>query len=129
MSESELSTIDIAQISTLIGDRLGLCFGEKELYRLPKQLAGQMEQFELENHGEYYQRLATTESILAPIWQGLIAVLTNTESCFFRDEGQFKLLRTQILPELIRRDRLKDSSRFGVPVARRGKKLTPWRSY
>lgn len=103
MSESELSTIDIAQISTLIGDRLGLCFGEKELYRLPKQLAGQMEQFELENHGEYYQRLATAESILAPIWQGLIAVLTNTESCFFRDEGQFKLLRTQILPELIRR--------------------------
>ena len=103
LSESELSTIDIAQISTLIGDRLGLCLGEKGLNRLPQQLLDQMEQFDLEDYGEYYQLLATAETVQVPVWQALIAVVTNTESCFFREEGQFKLLRTQILPELIRR--------------------------
>lgn len=103
LSESELSIIDIAQISTLIGDRLGLCLGEKELNRLPQQVTDQMARFDLENYDAYYRALVEAETIQSPQWQALIVILTNKESRFFRDEGQFKLLRTQILPDLIQR--------------------------
>ena len=36
-------------------------------------------------------------------WEELVLELTNNESYFFRDQGQFKLLEEHILPELIKR--------------------------
>ncbi|MBY0447029.1 MAG: hypothetical protein K2Q15_17685, partial [Burkholderiales bacterium] len=40
-----------------------------------------------------------TES--SKVWRELLALLTVGESYFFRDQGQFSLLRDHILPELI----------------------------
>lgn len=37
-----------------------------------------------------------------PEWRELLALLTTTESYFFRDQGQFTLLREVLLPNLIR---------------------------
>lgn len=41
----------------------------------------------------------------APIWQHIINELTLGETYFFRNQTQFKLLRTNILPDIIERNR------------------------
>ncbi|MFK8182161.1 MAG: CheR family methyltransferase [Phormidesmis sp.] len=55
----------------------------------------------------YYQLLAdaSTEhlAIAEAEWPHFIALLTNSESYFFRDRGQISVLRHHILPELIMR--------------------------
>ena len=45
-------------------------------------------------------------------WEELVLELTNNESYFFRDQGQFKLLEEHILPELIKRKKITKSLRI-----------------
>ena len=52
---------------------------------------------------DYYQLLATQTDRSHQEWDSLIAEITNTESFFFRDKGQFKLLKNHIFPDLIKR--------------------------
>ncbi|NJP10913.1 MAG: chemotaxis protein CheR [Leptolyngbyaceae cyanobacterium RU_5_1] len=49
----------------------------------------------------YYQLLESQTIESRQEWQNLIALLTNSESFFFRDQGQFNLLKDHIFPELI----------------------------
>ncbi len=69
---------------------------------------------------QYYQYLASHVDIgktdfmkVHHEWQQLIQLLTTGESYFFRDRGQFQLLRQQILPELIR-ERSHDAAAHGI---------------
>ena len=51
-----------------------------------------------------FQRLLERESVTeGPEWRALLTTLTIGESYFFRDRGQFHLLRYRLLPELIER--------------------------
>ncbi|MEO0768164.1 MAG: CheR family methyltransferase [Cyanobacteria bacterium J06649_4] len=59
---------------------------------------------------QYYQLLANSEAESSTNqlsseaeWPRLIALLTNSESYFFRDRGQISVLKHHILPELIMR--------------------------
>ena len=52
---------------------------------------------------EYYQLLATQTEKSHQEWDSLIVEITNTESFFFRDKGQFNLLKNYIFPDLIKR--------------------------
>ncbi|NEP20252.1 MAG: chemotaxis protein CheR [Leptolyngbya sp. SIO4C1] len=54
---------------------------------------------------DYYQLLAAQTPDSEQEWKKLIALLTNSESFFFRDRGQFEVLRQHVLPELIQRHR------------------------
>ncbi len=65
---------------------------------------------------QYYQLLAaeisTAETGCHLEWQALIHLIAVRESYFFRDQGQFSLLREQILPELIARGQATRSLRI-----------------
>jgi len=57
---------------------------------------------------QYYHFLETGLAPGSPSsaeWKRLLAILTNQESYFFRDAGQFALLKQTILPELIEANR------------------------
>ncbi|MGB2924650.1 MAG: CheR family methyltransferase [Limnothrix sp.] len=98
-----MTAIDIKQVAALICRRLGFQLNARDLLRLSDQVEVQMEQLGLQNFADYYQLLVQAATTQTDCWQKLITVLTNTESYFFRDPEQFELLRSEILPELIRR--------------------------
>jgi chemotaxis protein methyltransferase CheR len=100
--EPQLSPRDFERIRALVGDRLGIRIETQEFERFGSEIITQMRQFACLTSTDYCQ-LLTARPTHSPYWQPLIAAITNTESFFFRDQGQFGLLRTHILPELIQR--------------------------
>ena len=87
----------------LIEDRCGLHFDESQRASLLASLSARMEQLGLEQIDDYYAYLSeahgapTTETE----FRHLINLVTITETCFFRDAGQFRILRDDILPDVI----------------------------
>ena len=71
-----------------------------------------MAQQQLPNPEAYYQLLAVDTAASRQEWEELVLPLTIGESYFFRDSGQFSLLRHHILPELIERNRSTRSLRI-----------------
>lgn len=61
-----------------------------------------MEQLGLDREDEYYARLRGGASRLVEVeLRHLLNLVTVTETCFFRDASQFRLLRDHIMPGLI----------------------------
>ncbi|MEG3438418.1 CheR family methyltransferase [Pannus brasiliensis CCIBt3594] len=60
----------------------------------------------------YYNLLANTTPESEEEWQKFVCLITNRESYFFRDKGQFSLLQNTLLPELIRRNQRTRSLRI-----------------
>ena len=61
-----------------------------------------MEQLGLSNEVEYYLRLhGDVSRIVEEELRNLLNLVTVTETCFFRDAGQFRLLRESVIPTLI----------------------------
>jgi len=54
---------------------------------------------------DYLKLLGSNVSAAMHEWNELASLLTTGESYFFRDSGQFALLRNRILPELVERNR------------------------
>jgi chemotaxis protein methyltransferase CheR len=63
-----------------------------------------MAEQQLTNPEAYYQLLASDTAASRREWEELVPPLTIGESYFFRDSGQFSLLRQQVIPELIERN-------------------------
>ncbi|MBF0344244.1 MAG: tetratricopeptide repeat protein [Nitrospirae bacterium] len=57
----------------------------------------------LTNFSQYYNLIEGHSNQSADEWNILIETLTTGESYFFRDRGQFEILRSHIFPDLIRR--------------------------
>ena len=61
-----------------------------------------MEQLGLVSESEYFDRLrGAAPSFVETELRNLLNLVTVTETCFFRDVSQFRLLREQIIPTLI----------------------------
>ncbi len=58
----------------------------------------------LASFDDYYRMLQSASSESRSEWNRILHELTNNESYFFRDKGQFALLRDRILPEIISRN-------------------------
>ncbi|MBV6341968.1 CheR family methyltransferase [Candidatus Magnetobacterium casense] len=85
----------------LIALRIGLQVEDMRL--LEKTIAARIHSLGLANLHQYYNLLEPDSRQSAGEWQHLVESLTTGESYFFRDRGQFEILRTHIFPELIRR--------------------------
>jgi chemotaxis protein methyltransferase CheR len=83
----------------LIEDRCGLHFDESQRSSLSASLRARMQQLGLDRLDDYYDRLRARSADDG--FRKLINLVTITETCFFRDESQFRLLRRHILPTLI----------------------------
>jgi chemotaxis protein methyltransferase CheR len=89
----------IARINARIEARCGLDFGDARRPLLDSSLRARMQQLEIPAPEGYLARLCSAEGDqeLATLINGL----TITETQFFRDPAQFRLLRRHILPALM----------------------------
>jgi chemotaxis protein methyltransferase CheR len=85
----------------LIASHVGLQIRGEETDKLCQSLRSRMAHQQLLNPEEYYRLLVTDTANSRHEWEELVLLLTIGETYFFRDSGQFSLLRHQILPELI----------------------------
>lgn len=91
-----------SEVQFLVARRTGLRLTDAGVLRLEQLLRVRA------GHGEPFVYLASlSEAELARETEFLAAQLTPGETYFFRDHEQFSLLRTRILPELIKRRREK----------------------
>ncbi len=92
----------LAQFEELLAQRAGLNVRAQDREHVERTLLSRA-QTRQETVASYLEWLQGASG--ASEWNGLFAALTNQESYFFRDTGQFDLLREQILPELIAQNR------------------------
>ena len=86
----------------LIEERCGLRFDDSQRASLCASVEARMEQLGLVSENEYLDRLrGGAPSIVETELRNLLNLLTVTETCFFRDTSQFRLLREHILPALM----------------------------
>ncbi|MDY6938100.1 MAG: CheR family methyltransferase [Cyanobacteriota bacterium] len=97
----------------LISVRTGLSIRTADIGQLQEKFFERTRVLGLSSLEDYYRVLEQTPSpnLTTPFlgyaneWQELINLLTVTESYFFRDSGQFNLLKRTILPKLIAQKR------------------------
>jgi chemotaxis protein methyltransferase CheR len=123
MRENELLRIDrdlLEKLARLIGDRTGLSFRPQDGERLRRKIASRIGELQCNTAQEYYlllEAVYTRHSLSAVYrsekeWKKLMNSLTVTESYFFRDIGQFNLLRYTILPQIIEKKKQSKSLSF-----------------
>jgi chemotaxis protein methyltransferase CheR len=102
----------LEQFQKLVASRLGLHVREQERELLQKTLLARIQALKFESNDKYFQFLSDGTSQSDNEWKQLSILLTNQESYFFRDQGQFDLLRRHILPQLIERNRVQRTLRL-----------------
>jgi chemotaxis protein methyltransferase CheR len=99
VSDEALSVDRIAYIRDLIEDRCGLDFGDSRRTVLDASVRARMRHLGMPAVEDYLARLTSKHG--AEEIGSLINGLTITETQFFRDPAQFRLLREHILPALL----------------------------
>ena len=91
----------------LIANTLGLSVQPQMHQMLWQRVLQRVKALHLNSPAVYYQWLASRCHMANddPEWREFINLLSITESYFFRDQGQFLLLKHRLLPELIQRKR------------------------
>jgi chemotaxis protein methyltransferase CheR len=102
-----LTSSMILYISALIEERLGIA--------VQTQLRGALEEAlgKTKNGGELILALEGNRET-STVWQKLIEELTIGETYFLRDATHFRLLRTEILPEIIEHRRAEDKLTLNI---------------
>lgn len=85
----------------LISSYTGLQIRIQDRETLCKKIWLRIKILKLNSPEAYYQLLNSNSEASEKEWRELELQLTTVETYFFRDRGQFSLLRNQILPELI----------------------------
>lgn len=108
-----MDSLVIPKVISLIANVTGLQIRERDQELLQRKLRTRMRLLSITSLENYYQILQTLvqsqdtyfphDQLIASEkeWRELMCLLTTTESYFFRDKGQFLLLKDQILPEII----------------------------
>lgn len=87
----------------LIEKQTGLKIRMSEEESFVKKIQDRLKILHLNSAEEYYYLLNKLDFISQNEWKELATIITNTESYFFRDQGQFLLLKNHLLPDLIKR--------------------------
>jgi chemotaxis protein methyltransferase CheR len=94
----------LQRFTQLITTHTGLQIREAETDKLRHAVRSRMTEQQLINPEAYYQLLDRDTAASRHEWEELVLLLTIGESYFFRDSGQFSLLRQHVIPELIERN-------------------------
>ncbi len=94
--------ISFIAVRDLIEERCGLRFDDSQRASLSASVSARMQQLGLDSEDEYLDRLrgAAPRMVEAEL-RNLLNLVTVTETCFFRDASQFRLLRDHIIPTLM----------------------------
>lgn len=96
----------------MVAEQTGLQVRIQDNAILREAILLRMKLLKLSRPEKYYQLLTADSAEGNPEWRKLVAHLITGESYFFRDKGQFNLLKNRILPELIRRNHRQSSLRI-----------------
>ncbi|MEA5467069.1 CheR family methyltransferase [Leptothoe sp. PORK10 BA2] len=88
-------------MTKLIADRIGITLRKNDYANFQELVVRRIEATQLDAPEQYYLLLSTNTPKSHQEWEILISEITNTESFFFRDKGQFKLLKKYIFPNII----------------------------
>lgn len=99
--ELPMETESLWNIKQQVEANTALLICEQDLDRLREVVAARIEHYHLASLEDYECLLQYHSQTSESEWQKLASLITLGESYFFRDRGQFALLREQILPELI----------------------------
>jgi len=105
VSKPELSISQKEDFIRLIAQHTGLKTREQDQDAFTEKILLRMKDLKLTSAADYYQLLANNSLASEQEWDKLFFLLTNTESYFFRDQGQFDLLRNHVVPEIIERQK------------------------
>lgn len=100
-----MDSMTFRHLEELVVARTGLQVRDRDRDTFCGFVESRMKVLKLAHPEAYHQLLSSNGNGNSSEWEQLISVLANNESYFFRDSGQFSLLRYHILPELIRRNR------------------------
>ncbi|BAQ66042.1 protein-glutamate O-methyltransferase CheR [Geminocystis sp. NIES-3709] len=94
----------------LIAKQTGIEIRSQNYGSMGDNILSRVQELKLSSPQTYYNLLLNSEG--EEEWQKFVCLTTNKESYFFRDKGQFSLLRNTLLPELIRRNQRTKSLRI-----------------
>ena len=104
MSQTDVLTAQLKKaLIQLIAIRTGLKIRAHDQEMLQEVICKRTKQTKSSFPEDYYRLLKAETEDSRKEWKILISQLTNTESFFFRDAGQFTLLKDVLLPQLIQR--------------------------
>jgi chemotaxis protein methyltransferase CheR len=109
---AEMEPTSLEQLQRLVAVRLGLQLRPRDRESLRRAFAARARVLKLPQAEAYLTLLEGASPACDGEWAWLAAHLTNTESYFFRDEGQMALLRSRVLPALIERNAHRRSLRL-----------------
>lgn len=87
----------------LIAWRTGLQMRQEDKDKWRALINSRLRSVRLPSLGEYYQLLISDSVESKSEWRELLGILTTGESYFYRDKGQFSLLKNLILSDIIER--------------------------
>ncbi|MGB3206560.1 MAG: CheR family methyltransferase [Crinalium sp.] len=93
----------------LLVTQAGWQIRQQDQISLGHKIEFRVKALKLLNAEAYYQLLSAETEQSYHEWRQLALLLTTTETYFFRDEGQFYLLRNKLIPELIEQKRKKQA--------------------
>jgi len=88
----------------LIAKQTGIEIRSQNYGSLGDNIFSRMKALRLVSPQAYYNLLSGLNPQGEEEWQQFVCLMTNRESYFFRDKGQFSLLKNTLLPDLIRRN-------------------------
>ncbi len=115
-STSTTLSVGDESIVEWLGDKIsslcGLRISQGETQKLSGIVRNRMAVLSLNDPMQYFQLVASQSMEGRAEWQELLAFFMNGETFFFRDNGQFTLLKEHILPALIHRRKSKRTLRI-----------------
>jgi chemotaxis protein methyltransferase CheR len=102
-----LSLEQFVRFRDLIEERCGLHFDESQRTSLSASLGVRIQQLGIDQIDDYYDLLCRRTDDEG--FRKLINLVTVTETCFFRNPSQFRLLRQHILPTLLAGHRIRQT--------------------
>ncbi|MBI3921511.1 MAG: protein-glutamate O-methyltransferase CheR, partial [Armatimonadetes bacterium] len=99
-------------LEELVVTRTGLQVRDRDREAFCGFVESRMKVLRLAHPEAYHQLLASDGNGNSSEWEQLVSALANNESYFFRDSGQFSLLKYHLLPELIAQNRQRGTLRL-----------------
>lgn len=106
-------SLDIREhLRKLIVQKIGLEIRDQNIDDFEQIIIMRTRKLGFDNTKNYLNFLSFQTRDSQKEWEELVSQLTNNESYFFRDQGQFKLLKETIFPELIQQKKFSKSLRI-----------------